>query len=360
MAINEYNYFPSIKTTDAELKGFSKLDSIVLKGIMPVFELTRGRPGKLDKVGRIKKRIDSIKEFCGNNPFILDLTGHEELMNAEIELLLEPDNGYENWRNFLKTIECPNLVPALHYVLDDEEDDIKNQASELEKQFGELVYRINPAQETSSILYVVNLILSAIKSPKNLHIILDLAYIEKSRFDKYFNDAIKTIEALNSLGCGSIITLSSSFPKSVLEISGCGESEGKISMLEVMLTQELQNRFQQANIKHGDYASIHPVRYPTAGGNWVPRIDVPLDDQYFYHRYRRDAGGYVLAAKKVLENDLYTPSPHPNTWGDLEIKYAAEGKPNGISPSHWIAVRLNLHITRQYHRTLLNSISDLI
>lgn len=33
-----------------------------------------------------------------------------------------------------------------------------------------------------------------------------------------------------------------------------------------------------------------------------------------------------------------------------EIKYASLGESSGKRPSHWIAVRANLHMTRQYFR----------
>ena len=100
-------------------------------------------------------------------------------------------------------------------------------------------------------------------------------------------------------------------------------------------------------IYHGDFGSIHPVRYDTGGGGWIPRIDVPLNDKCFYHRYKRDEGSYVFCAKEVIKDSKYEKISGLNSWGDLEIKDASEDNPNGKNPSHWIAVRANLYMTRQ-------------
>jgi hypothetical protein len=42
--------------------------------------------------------------------------------------------------------------------------------------------------------------------------------------------------------------------------------------------------------------------------------------------------------------DLYESA---GSWGDEQITSAASGHPNGFSPVFWIAVRLNIHITRK-------------
>lgn len=52
----------------------------------------------------------------------------------------------------------------------------------------------------------------------------------------------------------------------------------------------------------------------------------------------------MRAAREALDDELYE---NAGAWGDEQIAKAAEGEPEGRNPSHWIAVRTNIHITRQ-------------
>ena len=340
MSINKFKYFPNIKTTDAELKGFKNLYGNALNNTLPIFELTRSRISKKNAHGRISKRVENIKEIMGNRHFIIDVTGHEGLENQEIRNLLKEDNGYENWVRFLDDFD--NITPVIHFGIDDEEENIEQQVQVLENNFGEVCVRINPLYEEDHETVVA--IAGYMKNPNNLWVILDVEYMANSiMLEEATNAASYAVSQISQQSSVSnYITMSSSFPNSVLDRGG-QDHYGKFSMLETQLTQDIINVSNGKNIKHGDYASVHPVRYP-GGGGWVPRGDVPLYDSYFYHRYRSDDGGYVEAASYVLDDSKYESI---GSWGDEEIAQAANGSPNGISPSHWIAVRLNIHITRQ-------------
>ncbi len=79
----------------------------------------------------------------------------------------------------------------------------------------------------------------------------------------------------------------------------------------------------------------------------MPRVDFNRNATFFYYRYRREKGGYISAAKKVIADSNYKSD---NSWGDNEIHDAATGAPNGLSPAHWVAVRINMYITKQYIR----------
>ena len=46
----------------------------------------------------------------------------------------------------------------------------------------------------------------------------------------------------------------------------------------------------------------------------------------------------------MIENDKYS---RIQSWGNDEILEASQGIVNGRNPGHWIAVRMNIHMTRQ-------------
>ena len=98
---------------------------------------------------------------------------------------------------------------------------------------------------------------------------------------------------------------------------------------------------------HGDYGLIYPEDVYSMVTRWVPRVDIPLDTELFYYRFRRDVGGYVEAARRAILDPDYKPLV---CWGHSNVLEASQGSPIGRSPAHWIAVRVNYHLARQLAR----------
>ncbi|EPK9976499.1 beta family protein, partial [Escherichia coli] len=55
--MKKFNYFPIMKTRDAELKAMSKLSSGVFDHILPIYELTKSRKAKIAPDGDIHRRM---------------------------------------------------------------------------------------------------------------------------------------------------------------------------------------------------------------------------------------------------------------------------------------------------------------
>ena len=207
-----------------------------------------------------------------------------------------------------------------------------------------------------TVKYIKEILTFCDKLPPShkLIIILDGKFISIDKTDKLndFNRRIKKIVDDNIANdkIGAFIYAFSSFPPSVTQKGyDGGDFYGDFTIME--------NRMQQSflsskKLYHGDYGSIHPKRYDTGGGGWIPRIDVVSKngENFFYHRYRRDDGSYTFCAKKVLQDEKYNKITQVNAWGDEEIESADQDQPRGKNPSHWIAVRANLYMTQQYFR----------
>jgi Beta protein len=144
--------------------------------------------------------------------------------------------------------------------------------------------------------------------------------------------------------CRGLAFPGSSFPKSV-GVKPYGEdAEGKFSALELPLFASLKRTFPNMPLVYSDFASVHPIRYPTKGGSWVPRIDVFSGGEFAYSRLRAEDDGYVQAAKNIVKE--FGPSL-PNSWGAEQVKQAAQGILPGRSPSFWISARINMWITQR-------------
>ncbi len=342
MEYRDPTYVPIIKTTDAELKGFSYLGDDVKSETTPLFELTRSRRSKNSPDGNVHKRMGQISEIMEDIPFILDLTSHEDLCNDQIDDLLDETGGFLNWIEFLAEFPNLNIIPAIHFYEDTSEQVIKQEVQQLLANHSKFALRVQPDDEL--INKYLEIIRSELDGDDKLIIVFDAGYITTENYSRALGLITERYRDFPlDFKPWSIVVCASSFPSSVVRMHNCFDDHGVIQLLEKKLNLDLKSN--EVNACYGDYASIHPIRYQSRGGTWVPRVDVSLESSIIYTRYRRLDGGYVRAAKEMVVHPGYERF---DCWGHEQIVNAAEGNAGGLSPSFWIAVRMNIHMSKHY------------
>ena len=345
--MGKYYYFPILQTRDAELKGLDRLDSEVKDCILPIFELTRSRRTKNNNEGDIWKRIDQIKDAVGVRPFALDVTQLPTLSNAQTAQLLSSNDNFSSWVNFIREVKGRglNVIPTIHFDPDDLNSS-KEEIVNLLKLSEFLLFRVDVRD--SDVIDILKK-LERVCDFSRLIVLLDAGF---QSLEETPSGNFKTIydEAINELNLSkkrpkAIICALSTFPAYVLG-NGYGREDAHDKFL---IGENITNKALGKEIFHGDYAAIHP-NIQEGGGGWVPRIDFTNEDNFYYYRYRREEGGYVEAAKKIIASPHYCEIDNIRTWADEEIKLASRGIPNGRNPGHWIAVRVNLFVTKQFIR----------
>jgi len=362
--IDKYLYSPILKTSDAELKGFDRLDGRTKAQVIPLFELTKSRIHKTaNPDGDVYRRVDKLIEVSDNNPFILDLIGYEKYQNKQIKSYFIEDDGYKNWQEFLSSIDCENIIPTI--LLDGEADieNIKKQARELEKEFGVVCLRIGcfePDDEDSSIGEFfdddindfVQPVFESLNDVSKCLVVIDAGFIPYGKLKQFSDFITEMMDTIIGLGYGApmrFVPSGSSFPQMVAKGHYGDDRYGLFPMLEWNLFKTLTADTDYELI-YSDYASIHPFKYDAIGYNWVPRVDAPMEDEYIYHRYRREVKGYAhagydLAAKQMLNDGKYLSC---GSWGDDQIVKADNHDGDvGRGPASWIAIRANIHMTRR-------------
>ncbi len=337
---------PVLRTRRAELIAYDNLTSRVKDQILPIFELTRGRRTKNDGQGDINKNISQIKKMVGDRWFGIDLTGSEEQQNPEIiNMLSDGENAFESWVNLVSSLGCSHVIPAIHFD-DFFPDLVSKQIANLRNISKFLLLRV-PTDDYCK--ETIKIICSQLTDTNDILLLLDGGFIENKNNEKRVSDKLlfKEICELYPNAFHSISYSSSSFPKSVVSPSYGADEYGFFELPETHLFGELITSCGEIATCYSDYATVHPLSYPGGAGGWVPRVDYPRGTDLFYYRYRRDAGGYVRAARSVLEDEKYI---NHGDWGCNEIELAAAGSPNGRSPAHWISVRMSLHMARQVER----------
>lgn len=337
-------YVPTLKTSDAELRALRELSEEQKFKFIPLFELTKSRRTKKDRIGKISKRLDAIKEIMGDKPFILDLTtAHESLMNTEIYNLLDDHDGFEAWFNFVMEHKRDlNLIPVIH-VVPDELQEVTKLTAKLASEFELLAFRLDSLDEdTSQYLDAINE--GLLGKNVSMVVVVDSGYLDPKVSLEFIQEKIEArlTEITDSgIPTAAVVLSSSSFPSSVTGIGG--DKYGRMLQREKELFSKFNGKMFMHNLVYGDYASVHPVRYDVGGYGWVPRVDISTSSYYIYHRYRRESGGYITAAEKMINDADYEDL---DVWGNEQIEKASYGEPNGLSPSFWISVRINIHISR--------------
>jgi len=354
---------PCLKTSVSEFRAFSKLDESTLNKLLPLFELTRGRRSKKDKVGLVEKNKDKIAEICDGRPFVLDLTRDETNSNHEIKSFLDSSDGYKNWCDFIETVqaECPGVYPVL-------QNDPAGSMAELEAQIEQLSsickaiairigtdnyikYRNDGYKE---FLYEV---FNLIREDISVIVIIDSEHVRdpsgKCELEESvkkatvcINDIFEVTQDVSLSNC-TFFNLSSSFPTSINQ-EHSGDSKGEAPLYERPIYDKLiENTKRTPQVFYGDYACIYQFQKPVVSYNWVPRIDYPVStEKCIYYRFRQPHGGYIKCATEMVNNKEYKRNKI-NCWGTEQIESTAQSnKKAGGSPSFWISVRSNVWMTR--------------
>lgn len=335
-------YLPSLKTTDAELRAVQNLSPDVKKRICPIFELTRSRKTKKDPQGSLLKRLEQVKQIYGNSEAVIDLTTEDSLINAEMDALFDEVNGYAPWCYFAESSFEPDYIPCLQYSEGSQLENFKRQARRLRGRFQKVALRVSVTDIEAAELYQ-----AAVEEvgPESLILIANVYFIESGMlgyFENLCSDFIKNV--IGNRIPTVICFPASGFPKSVGSGDYGQDGEGVFPALENALYFTLSKRFPSLPLIYADFGSVHPKRYETAFGTWIPRVDVPFDGQYSYTRVRRHEGGYVAAARSAMSK---FGNKMIDCWGSEQVRLAAAGKPMGSNPSFWISVRVNMWITQQ-------------
>ncbi|HEL3174431.1 TPA: beta family protein [Stenotrophomonas maltophilia] len=337
-------YVPILRSRDAEIRAYAELSGSVKDALLPVVEYTKSRRTKKNTEGSVSVCVSKIEEHLAGRSYIADVTTMDSLSNAETAMLLDADNGFRNWRAFVLSSLNSACIPTVHLTDPFDERSVLVQCKAFLNRSTHIAFRIPVDYDSTSRL--VDVLKRELGGLEQVILICDGGYVSKSTYAAALADSKQTLVAAGA-GFALRAVACSSFPKSVVLPDYGGDEYGKFELLEVKLSEDVRAEHGLGDVVHGDYALVHPEDFKGIVTSWVPRVDVPLDQTLFYHRYRRPNGGYDLAADKAFHDPDYVAL---DCWGHENIKSAAGGAVQGRSPAHWISVRINFHLSRQSNR----------
>jgi len=363
-------YYLIVKTGDAEMKALEQTSSQVLNCITPIVELTRGRklPSK-EKDPELRKKerpqypytrkLERISEVLAGKKVIFDLTSDKSLMSDETDLLYDHSNGYQNWISLLKELKqsgaFSELIPTIIVGENDPDVDssIKSQTDTITRIFDAIAYRSDIYDDNCYYDIEKNIVPNL--NGKRLYVIVDCSYVIQASIGQYSDRVKARVRNLNLIvpSGTTIIVSATSFPRNIGEVGD--DSTDSFQLSEVSIAEELAKDGLVAS--YSDYGSINPIRNDNVvmAHGWIPRIDVPLKNSFFYYRERRPkntkeyAETYKRVARAVLRDPDF-PRDIDDNWGIKQIKACASGYSPASAPAFWISVRMCIHIEQQVRR----------
>ncbi|WP_085066019.1 beta family protein [Pseudomonas piscis] len=341
MTINfkDFNYFPIIRTRQAELNGYANLSTEAKDKLLPLITL-----GKWRNSEDCDKAISKISECVNDRSFILDLSRDLQHQNQAVRNFLDPQSDFKNWVDFVRNNE--KIVPTVQFTPGAKGREIVRQALALEKLGRPPVFRIrdfkSDLESTLNSLY-------ALENPEDSLIVIDAAYIRdlstKNIKPGVLESILRTLNTIvEEVPQVPRVLAGTSFPRSVIpSLNEGSETSGKIEILENILYDEIGSDI----VKYGDHVSIHSVVYDDEGGTFLPRLDVPSDGFWFFERRpKTKSEGYIDAARTLL--DEHPDIKDSSSWGAQMLKNTVSREGSTINaPVTAIAVRVNLHINYQ-------------
>ena len=333
--LEQFSYFPALRTRQAEMKGLQQLDKTRKSRILPIFTL-----GRWPKATDFSRSAEKVAEAMEGLPYFLDLTTDARHLADQQRALRNPNVAFEAWRAFTRQSE--NAIPTVQLVADARTRDITKQAQDIEREVGKLAFRIR--EFTTDTPMVINA-LSALDNPGNAIVFIDCQYV-RSALAAYVAATVATINRLRAEFPELLISvLSTSFPQSTVPFADATQQRGSIDIQE----RDLHSRIGgNAVAVYGDHASIHSVIYDDVPiMRWAARVDYPRDLDWYFERRPGDqtSAGYVSAAQAVRNTDADIGTR--GIWGEDMIIQAAGGNPHAKAPGPWISVRVNIHLARQ-------------
>lgn len=354
-------YWIVTKTGEAEIRALDNVSKNIIDKITPLVEITRGR--KITRGGievyPFGKRLSKIKNIFQGQTIAIDVTSDDSLSSPEVDLLYDPKDGYKNWIDFLLQLNDEKIfneiIPTILFNFEDDnfDENIIKQIRSLKENFNTILYRCSIADD--NCYDDLELFYNEI-SDINLKIIIDCGYTPQASHKNVSDKCIARInnikKIMTTFDCEYIVA-STSFPNNVRDLGDTSSDTYSISEIEIH--NEIIKTHE--DVIYADYASINPIRNDTVAmaRGWIPRIDVPLENQIFYYKERRPKGvtsyasTYTQVAREVC-SDIRFPFDLSDNWGVIQIQDCANGGSPSATPSFWISVRMNIHIEQQVKR----------
>lgn len=360
----EHSYVPVLAGDEVSQIAFERLTDECKSAILPLFEICRHR-GATDFAPSVElvlsieapqflldidKRV-APAPYQSRNPTdpaaeaarIERETAENNASNASLSLLLDPSDGFQNWRRTCD--ELPDAVPVLQFTNPASQTNaIMRQAALLLRSHERIALRIQRSQ-SELIANLAVQILAIAPSSAQVLIILDCGqarrnYLERAEWASETISLITNELDRQQIADLQAVCMSNSYPQPNHDGLRIADN------LDREVWVEACNEFP---FSFGDYAGSHRLASLSA---FVPRsyratVVHTTDEQWLIHRddNSADPEGWRRGCEAIRASENFDPI---DSWADERI---VDVSTNGIGADEraraWHALRVSGHIERQ-------------
>lgn len=341
-------YVPVVPAKRGEFTAITNLQPLVSANILPLFELPRKADATVFEPS-ITRTAKSAGKAWANRAAFLDIS--KWTPNARTEsgihvleyafsqfrsmgVMMHPVVGYDRWDDpdysqALKNIrKLYSVTPCLRLDREAIKEDMRD-----------LPYFTSKMNDIMDTLDV---------GVNNCYVMVDFGDVSKSAVPDIIEDTEVAIEALRSMGFGTVIVVGGSMPSGVNKAVNAPDAEGCIPRIEMMAWKAVFSKLKDRGIVFGDYLirnadAVDGVIAPDANA----KIRYTIENQSFIVRGHTKRLDSLTAQHKVLAQKLVASAHYMNpsfSWGDAEIFNCSVGIKELRDATSMISVDSNHHI----------------
>lgn len=331
----DISYLPLLSIKPAEMSALEELPDQDKDILVPLVFL---RPWM--GAHHLDSAMARVEQAYPGRPYFIELADYDEPDNRrpvhdDLDALSEPDDGFQNWCEFIE--DRPNLIPVVQ--LRDLEE-LSEQAERLANLERGLAVRL-PYPTFGFIGPIMRQLRAAIGDRDDICVILDF-----ERQDRFLLN--RTAEAV-----GYSRTIQAELPNAFVSTSASSfpDAFGAIQEQEIFersLFQGVSLELVGERLIYSDRGSARVEPTGGGGGEIPPRIDYARPNQWNF--FRSDGGNRAAAYQAQAQAAMDHPAwdEHLHIWGTQMIERTALGDRAAIaSQARAAAVRINIHLHRQ-------------
>lgn len=327
------NYVPLLRGKVAEVTAYRHLSGEAKSLTLPAF---LARPWQ--NANHFQLTVDKLRDAVEGRPFALGLDDQRygrpsrKPAQGEFDALFAPEGGYRAYYELINSI--PEASPVLQRVTS--ADNLLFQLSNADNSHKGLFIHYN----RDSTPPVLNISGYTPPLPSDTVFLVDAGWSTDYNYLELWT--LQAVQRINlALPNAEIVVMASSFPDSFGSIIGHGE----VGYHERRLFSAMNQRFQQANLTYGDWASTRPAQ--SGGGGTIPaRIDVPHHSGCnIFRAGDGEINTYSAQADAALAHACF--STVPSCYGKQAIQETSGDGDVITGPQRSTEARINIHLTIQ-------------
>ncbi|MBM1690697.1 beta family protein [Sulfitobacter geojensis] len=339
MVIENKSYVPTLAIRASEMNGLEFLPGATKDRMTPCILLAPWANSLT-----LDRAIDRVERAFPNRSYFLDIDRDYQFTNLEsgpqqeLARLMEPENGYANWVEFVARHE--SVWPCIQ-SRGQSEADLRRQIMAIQELGRPYCMRIVRDRFPNNILEIVAAF--AAEGAADFAIILEGGWTrDPLTLSVWFEGVIA--ESLQAIDAAVPVVLScTSIPKMFSSFTGITQ----VPFSNRQLIDQISRRSNRARVIYGDWGSTRPREEGGFGSRPLDRIDYPTDSAWHIVRNKDEEWDFEAAAEELIENsDVWDGDL--NVWGEEMIYQTTINEEIGIdTPQKNVAARVNIHLHRQ-------------